>query len=137
MSTLQPGQSSTTPRAIVTTQNPCGSANYMCDSGCIDSTKVCDFHNDCKDGTDEQNCGTCDFERTDPLTGTPSMCGWHDIGYGKKQWTVVSAVVTLTRSSYLPRRDGNNNSTGKFLIIDTSKGQLNSINLKHQDKIFN
>jgi len=36
---------------------------------CINRTNVCDFQPNCKDRTDEANCGTCDFER-------PGTCGW-------------------------------------------------------------
>jgi hypothetical protein len=48
------------------------SQTFTCDNGnIIAAHKVCDFVKDCVDGSDEKNCGTCDFEN--------STCGWFDI----------------------------------------------------------
>lgn len=37
---------------------------FRCDNGnkLINTEQVCNFYKDCADGTDELNCGTCDFE---------------------------------------------------------------------------
>ena len=41
----------------------CSSTQFACESAmCIDSSKVCDYHADCSDGSDERFCGTCDFD---------------------------------------------------------------------------
>ena len=91
-------------------------------------SQVCDFRSDCAPGVvgglgaDELNCGSCDFEGTDPSTGTPSMCGWTNMGTGKKQWAVISASLSSSRS-FLPSNDGSGKYNGKFLIIDTSRGK--------------
>jgi hypothetical protein len=61
-----------TTSTVVTTPNPCGQ-NFTCSSSplvCISQSQVCDFTVNCPDGSDELNCGPCDFE-TD-------MCSWED-----------------------------------------------------------
>ena len=35
---------------------------------CVHASMVCNFYDDCSDNTDENSCGTCDFER--------DYCGW-------------------------------------------------------------
>uniref|UniRef100_V5H852 Putative thyroid hormone-induced protein b n=1 Tax=Ixodes ricinus TaxID=34613 RepID=V5H852_IXORI len=43
--------------------------NFTCSNGDkISTNKVCDFVKDCKDGSDEVDCGACDFKK--------STCGW-------------------------------------------------------------
>ena len=50
-----------------TTLGPCGT-QFQCKSGsslqCISMALVCDFKYDCDDKSDEDNCGTCDFENS-------------------------------------------------------------------------
>ncbi len=122
-STLAPGQSSTTPRPIVTSPNPCGTQFRCKTSGqCIDTTKVCNFHNDCADGSDEKECGKCGFEEADSA-GRPYKCGWHNTGYGMKQWKVVKGSDMVRFGGSLPRFDSRRNSTGKYLTIDTISGK--------------
>jgi hypothetical protein len=41
-------------------------------------SKACDFDLNCADGSDERNCGPCDFEADD--------CGWKDNSDGLYQW---------------------------------------------------
>ena len=123
LSTLAPGQSSTTPHPLVTQINKCPSQFTCKTSGtCINNNQVCNFHNDCGDGSDELNCGTCKFDQADP-TGKPSMCGWRNIGYGKKQWAVKSVKDLSVYNGLLPTMDARSNKTGRFLVIDTSQGK--------------
>ncbi|XP_053293903.1 apical endosomal glycoprotein [Pleuronectes platessa] len=49
----------------------CPDGDFDCTSGeCLPPELVCDFKEDCKDGSDEEFCGSCDFER--------HTCGWND-----------------------------------------------------------
>lgn len=65
-----PNAPTTTPPPT-TTPNPCGS-DFKCatTSQCIKPFQVCDFTLNCYDGSDEINCGPCDFEK--------DQCGWTD-----------------------------------------------------------
>ena len=68
--TRTPCHSQTT--TTTTTPVICNAESFVCPSNgqCIPKEKVCDFINDCPDGSDEINCGTCNFES--------STCGWKD-----------------------------------------------------------
>ena len=90
---------------------------------CIDVTQKCNFHNDCgvNDNSDEQDCGTCDFENND-RADMPITCGWRNLGANKNQWVVKSANELSPKYEGLPRKDGKWNSNGRYLIIDTSRG---------------
>lgn len=99
------------PVPIVTTSSPCPN-QFACTNPfkCIDKSKVCDFTLDCQDGSDEANCGTCNFDKN-------SMCGWTNIGAGKQQWSIYKYHFGSTLN--LP-----NSATGSYLVIDTSQGNL-------------
>jgi hypothetical protein len=59
--------------APTTTKPPvCGYDGFQCKAkgNCIPLNKTCNFEKDCSDGSDEENCGTCNFE--------VSSCGWAD-----------------------------------------------------------
>ncbi|CAG5126617.1 unnamed protein product [Candidula unifasciata] len=49
----------TAPPAVSTASPKCGSSNFTCADGttCIPKSLVCNFVSDCKDGSDEANCG--------------------------------------------------------------------------------
>ncbi|XP_042229112.1 MAM and LDL-receptor class A domain-containing protein 2-like [Homarus americanus] len=54
---------------------------YYCKDGrMIPSTQVCDFHPDCSDKDDEENCGECDFEN--------GMCGWTAFNSKDYMWKI-------------------------------------------------
>ncbi len=109
-----------TPPHVVTVPSSCQVGQFACRTNpvqCIDKSKVCDFNNDCNDGgigSDEMNCGTCDFNSN-------SMCGWTNIGQGKQQWSIQPASKFVMKQT-IPKVDGANSQTGSYLIIDTSRG---------------
>ena len=44
--------------AVATTANPCGAGYFLCKlGGCVAQSQVCDFNQDCNDGSDEASCG--------------------------------------------------------------------------------
>ena len=47
---------------------------FSCGSACLQQQQVCDFHPDCEEGEDEEQCGQCDFES--------GLCGWEDTTEG-------------------------------------------------------
>ncbi|XP_055957690.1 MAM and LDL-receptor class A domain-containing protein 1-like [Patella vulgata] len=54
-------------------------APYKCANGdSIFLSQVCDFSQDCKDGSDEKYCGNCDFEK--------DQCKWTDQSKGSSSW---------------------------------------------------
>ncbi|KAI2806772.1 hypothetical protein BLOT_008730, partial [Blomia tropicalis] len=82
---------------------------FRCDNGnkLINTEQVCNFYKDCADGTDELNCGTCDFESGE--------CGWisgDDDEFGPGTWNLAKAGVLNG-----PSTDGNGNSNGHYLMI--------------------
>uniref|UniRef100_T1KBR3 MAM domain-containing protein n=1 Tax=Tetranychus urticae TaxID=32264 RepID=T1KBR3_TETUR len=52
----------------------CKGNEFYCeaDKKCIDIENTCDYINDCSDGADEKNCGSCDF--------VDGLCGWRNEG---------------------------------------------------------
>lgn len=70
-----------TPMPTTTTTPRCASDQFECkgwSSQCINASKVCDFVSDCSDGSDEAECGECDFEK--------STCGWRDGNIDEFRW---------------------------------------------------
>ncbi|GFO12044.1 MAM and LDL-receptor class a domain-containing protein 1-like [Plakobranchus ocellatus] len=89
----------------------CKKSEFMCDDGsCLDRQGVhfCDSVNDCVDGTDEKNCGPCDFE--------DGLCDWHDESLGIFSWVLQSST-----QHEQPDRDATKNVMGEghFLLLQT------------------
>ncbi|KAM3603666.1 uncharacterized protein V6R79_000320 [Siganus canaliculatus] len=75
--------------ALVFVVSSCPGGEFRCASGeCLPASLVCDFKTDYKNGTDEEFCGSCNFEH--------HSCGWNDTSddsYGwKRQMANISSV---------------------------------------------
>ena len=91
--------------------SPCGS-QFSCDAGkYIPQSSVCDFVPDCNDGSDEAQCGTCDFE-----TG---LCGWRDTSTSIYSWTNIS---TTSATGLRPLIDSTFSSKGQGHYMTVSNG---------------
>nr|XP_033815703.1 apical endosomal glycoprotein isoform X2 [Geotrypetes seraphini] len=90
--------------------SPCTKGEFLCaDNTCILEDLVCNFQNNCKDGTDEMNCGGTDFESSDS--------DWMDRSIGRLKWTPVKVNGTL------PDKDHTTNtSAGHYLSLQRAEG---------------
>ncbi|XP_037131957.1 MAM and LDL-receptor class A domain-containing protein 1 isoform X1 [Syngnathus acus] len=88
-----------------TAASSCPDGMFKCvNEECISAGLVCDFKKDCKDGSDESVCGSCDFEA--------HSCGWNSST--KYAWTRQWANVTL-----VPGQDHTSGSPwGHVMYID-------------------
>ncbi|KAK0044487.1 MAM and LDL-receptor class A domain-containing protein 2-like isoform X3, partial [Biomphalaria pfeifferi] len=106
-----------TPGYTLTTQpvTPfrCLSGQHQCPDGkCIQAKFICDLKPDCADGSDETNCGPCEFE-----TGA---CGWYSTSTGSLDWALTTPDVMVKVG---PTVDTTyNNSTGHYLYIKSAYG---------------
>ncbi|CAF0724038.1 unnamed protein product, partial [Brachionus calyciflorus] len=83
----------------------------------IDVNLVCDFKNDCPNGQDEKNCGSCDFEKDD-------LCRWVDQSEGSYKWIRARNATTITNIG--PSVDHTyNNQSGYYMAVTTNSGSLN------------
>ncbi len=102
------GQISTQATTTVTTQAPCGEpGQFQClNKKCIGEDKVCNFVDDCGDGSDEAECGTCDFES--------GMCGFYDKSEDMFRWNRTKAPSGISTG---PKVDHTTNSiSGHYLV---------------------
>ena len=96
-----------------TRPNTCGTSMFQCSDGsCIDQVRFCDFTVDCRDGSDEATCGSCNFES--------GMCGYRDMSVGRYNWTrSYPAVMGVTG----PAQDHTfRNGTGHYAYVEGTRG---------------
>ncbi|XP_074507832.1 MAM and LDL-receptor class A domain-containing protein 1 [Sebastes fasciatus] len=89
----------------------CPDGGFNCTSGeCLPAGLVCDFKKDCKDGSDEELCGSCDFEH--------HSCGWNDASDNSYRWKRQMANITS-----IPGLDHTSGSPfGHVMHIDGKQG---------------
>uniref|UniRef100_A0A090XCS1 Putative mam domain protein n=1 Tax=Ixodes ricinus TaxID=34613 RepID=A0A090XCS1_IXORI len=108
----------------------CPSDQFNCATSetCIPVSKVCDFKEDCMDGSDEKNCGACDF--------SIDLCGLKsDDPDGRFTWNRTSAqdvTKNPSRDVGLPKTDSNNDPQGFYCAYretneDDPQGLVNSL----------
>ncbi|EEC11517.1 low-density lipoprotein receptor, putative [Ixodes scapularis] len=101
------------PPAPVTTSAPvCPEGTFSCGGGteeCIPQSQVCDFKRQCSDGSDEAQCGACDFSQ--------DMCGLTSRDPNSKYlWNRISTQdVAKGPNKELPIKDRNNNPQGFYV----------------------
>ncbi|CAF4840990.1 unnamed protein product, partial [Rotaria sp. Silwood1] len=120
----QPYVSSELPTTTITTSTvapkPCPIAEQFRCAGidtCIDKERVCDFTIDCPDGSDEDGCGPCNYEKDD--------CGWEDTSWSFYLWSRVQASNAITNSSKAPGFDHTLNSpAGWYMHVAGDMGDF-------------
>lgn len=98
----------------IPTPSPCHSGLFQCkNSECLLQSQVCDFSKNCKDGSDEDICGNCDFEEL-------NNCGWKDESTGRFVWQKHEGD---SPGKFGPKKDHTTQSiAGKYLMVLGAKG---------------
>ncbi|CAM1320644.1 Uncharacterised protein g7537 [Pycnogonum litorale] len=99
------------PSTVVTMPAECNSHQFQCalDSKCIPVNQACDFHCNCIDCSDEDNCANCDFEI--------GLCGWVSTSEEKYIWTrEQSKQFYSKKGSTVPSFDATTGSGGGWIV---------------------
>lgn len=102
----QPDIEVTTPPIVI-----CNEREVMCKSNdqCVEKYQVCDFEIQCVDGSDESECGQCDFSE--------NMCGWTNTNDNTYKWKRVQASEFKTNRTTAPIYDSFKNKDGWFAAV--------------------
>ncbi|MFT7812312.1 MAM and LDL-receptor class A domain-containing protein 2-like isoform X1 [Arapaima gigas] len=95
------------------TDHHCPEGHVKCTSQeCISTASVCDCYSDYSNGSDEQFCGSCDFD--------VHSCNWTDISSGSFQWRLEMANITS-----IPGKDHTTGSPfGGMMHVEGSAASL-------------
>ncbi|XP_067126410.1 MAM and LDL-receptor class A domain-containing protein 1-like isoform X1 [Centruroides vittatus] len=101
-----PPPASTTPEVVICTER-----ETMCKSNdqCVENYQICDFEKQCTDGSDELDCGECDFSE--------SMCGWTNTYDTNYMWERVQASVFTVDKTSAPEYDSSKDKNGWFAVL--------------------
>nr|XP_039270832.1 MAM and LDL-receptor class A domain-containing protein 1-like [Styela clava] len=78
--------------------------------------QMCDFQDQCKDGSDEDLCGSCRFE--------DGPCGWYDTSTGQYKWVLTKAADAGDNG---PAGDADTQtSEGHYFAVEPSTGGNNA-----------
>ena len=97
---------------LPTTTDPC---YFRCGEKCLEAQQVCNFHPDCDNKEDEENCAQCDFQE--------DFCGWSGTTGGSASWLRWRGEDDLS-SANTPSGDHNNGYDKYFLLALISGAEL-------------
>ncbi|CAN8002193.1 unnamed protein product, partial [Ixodes hexagonus] len=118
----------TTPTPTKPPTCPDGQFTCLTSRQCIPQTQVCDFKKHCPDGSDENNCGACDF--------STDLCGLTtnnpDAKFTWKRTSAADVRKNTSSSSSLPRTDSANDPSGFYVSLkktnpDVPRGTPNAL----------
>ncbi|XP_025084904.1 MAM and LDL-receptor class A domain-containing protein 1-like [Pomacea canaliculata] len=92
----------------------CSANQFACDGNhCIPQTQVCDFQQQCNDGSDELMCGDCSFEN--------DLCGWRDHSTGQFAWVRKSSNDSAITGGPTSDADGLVGG-GQYMLVQPTMG---------------
>ncbi|XP_036374066.1 MAM and LDL-receptor class A domain-containing protein 1 [Megalops cyprinoides] len=99
----------------------CASGDFQCPQGtCLPADNVCDFTDQCGDGSDERDCShfeRCDFER--------DLCNMSQKTDSLTAWTRVTGLMSTG-----PTHDHTGNSTAHYLSLSQQNGGIGFARLR-------
>ncbi|KAI8780792.1 MAM and LDL-receptor class A domain-containing protein 2, partial [Biomphalaria glabrata] len=93
--------------------------NFACADGThIQTNRVCDFHHDCNNNTDESHCGTCTFES--------DLCGFVDLSKGSFVWRQATDADATDVVDRIGADHTTSTTNGHFLYVTGQRGLTNT-----------